>query len=261
MQKNAIVWLLVDAIPVFDEQNQLLYVICTFKDITEQKNAVNALNASNERFTYSSQATSDAIWDWDMISDEILVGENFTELFGYRFENNIILSKDCEHFIHPEDRKEYFDHFDEVLEQGETKWSFEYRYLKSDGTYAYVKDKAIIIRNNKGEPVRIIGAMQDITLEKKLKDELQQSEEKFKGAFELSAVGIGLVNANGYWEEANDRICEILGYSKDELNNLTVFDITYPDDLEEDKKHQAKLTAGEIPNFSMEKGIFVKINL
>lgn len=252
-KKDDFVWLLVDAIPVFDDQNELLYVICTFKDITEQKNAVNALNASNERFTYSSQATSDAIWDLDVISDKILVGKNYTELFGHRYENNIITSKECENFVHPEDRKGYLEYFDAVLKQGADKWSDEYRYLKADGTYAYVKDKAIIIRNNIGEPIRIIGAMQDITQERKLKDELQQSEEKFKGAFELSAVGIGLVNSNGYWEEANDRICEILGYSKEELHNLTVFDITYPDDLEEDKKFQKKLDSGEIPNFTMEK--------
>jgi PAS domain S-box-containing protein len=251
--KNDFVWLLVDAIPVFDDQNKLVYVICTFKDITEQKNAVSALNASNERFTYSSQATSDAIWDWDIISDEIFVGKNYTELFGHRFENNIITSKECENFVHPEDRKRYLDYFDAILEQGDNKWSDEYRYLKADGTYAYVKDKAIIIRNTIGEPIRIIGAMQDITKEKKLKDELQQSEEKFKGAFDLSAVGMALVNSNGYWEEANDRICEILGYTKEELNNLTVFDITYPDDLEEDLENQRKLDSGEIPNFSMEK--------
>ena len=251
--KNDFVWLLVDAIPVFDDQNQLLYVICTFKDITEQENAVDALNASNERFTYSSQATSDAIWDWDVISDEILVGENYTELFGHRFDNNIITSAVCENFVHPDDRKGYLDYFDAVLEQGANKWSDEYRYLKADGTYAYVKDKAIIIRNNVGEPIRIIGAMQDITLEKKLKDELLQSEEKFKGAFELSAVGMALINSDGYWEEANDRICEILGYTKEELNKVTVFDITYPDDLEEDLGNQRKLDSGEIPNFSMEK--------
>jgi PAS domain S-box-containing protein len=251
--KNTFVWLLVDAIPVFDDQNQLLYVICTFKDITEQENAVNALNASNERFIYSSQATSDAIWDWNIISDEILFGENYTELFGHRFENNLILCKECEAYIHPEDRKRHLEYIESVIQQGAIKWSDEYRYLKADGTYAFVKDKAIIIRNNAGEPIRIIGAMQDITKERKLKDELLQSEEKFKGAFELSAVGIGLVNSNGYWEEANDRICEILGYSKEEFNSLTVSDITYPDDLEEDNKFQNKLESGEIQNFSMEK--------
>ena len=251
--KNDLVWLLVDAIPVLGESKELLYVICTFNDITARKKAEDALKISNERFTYASEATSDALWDWDIVNNEIFVGESYSTLFGYYFKNNIIPGELCESFVHPEDKELYEDSIDNAIEVGSAKWSHEYRYLKADGTYAYVSDKAIIIRDNKGNAIRMIGAMQNITKEKKLNDKLLQSEERFKGAFFHSSLGMAIVDLDGYWIEVNDRLHQILGYSKEEFKKLTVFDITYSEDLEEDLANKQKLVSGEAPGFSMEK--------
>lgn len=250
---NDLVWLMVDAIPVFGDLNELLYVICSFNDITAQKKAEDSLKISNERFTYSSKATSDALWDWNIITDEIFVGESYSILFGHQFENNIITGQECENFIHPKDREDYFASAEKALNTDVYRWTEEYRYLKSDGTYAFVKDKAVIIRNNEGKAIRMIGAMQDITKEKKLKDELQQSEEQFKGAFENSAVGMALVNTEGTYIEVNDRLCKMLGYSNQEMKYLKFQEITHYEDLNVDLDFKEKLDTGKISNFSSEK--------
>ena len=250
---NDLIWLLVDAIPVFGDLNELLYVICSFNDITAQKNAEDSLKISNERFIYSSRATSDALWDWNTITDEIIVGESYSNLFGYQFKNNITTGQECVNFIHPDDRENYHVSEAHAVNTDVYKWTEEYRYLKLDGTYAYVKDKAVIIRNDEGKAIRMIGAMQDITKEKKLKDELQQSEEKFKGAFENSAVGMALVNIEGTYIEVNDRLCEMLGYSNQEIKSLKFQDITYYEDLNVDLDYKEKLDTGKISNFNSEK--------
>jgi PAS domain S-box-containing protein len=250
---NDLVWLLVDAIPVFGDSDELLYVICSFNDITARKNAEDALKVSNERFIYSSKATSDALWDWNIISDEIFVGESYSTLFGHQFENNLISGIECENFIHRDDKSNHITSIGEAIDSNLYRWSGEYRYLKSDGTYAYVNDKAVIIRNVDGEAIRMIGAMQDITYEKKLRDELEQSEQQFKGAFEHSAVGMAIVNIEGNWIEVNNRLCEILGYSKEEFKMLTFQGITYSEDLAEDLANKEKLVLGETSNYSTEK--------
>lgn len=250
---NDLVWLLVDAIPVFGNSGELLYVICSFNDITAQKNAEDDLKISNERFSYSSKATSDAIWDWNMITDKIYVGESYSLIFGHRFENNIITALECENFVHPEDRASYFEKIDKAIESTDYKWFDEYRYLKSDGSYAYVNDKAIIIRNDEGKAIRMIGAMQDITTERKLKDQLQQSEEQFKGALENSAVGMALVNTEGFYKEVNDRLSEMFGYSNQEMKSMTFQEITHVEDLEIDLDYKDQLDSGKISNFSSEK--------
>lgn len=251
--KGDLVWLLVDAIPVLGESNELLYVICTFNDISARKNAEDALKISNERFTYASEATSDALWDWDMITNKIFVGESYSILFGHYFKDNIIPGEVCESFVHPSDKNSYEESIEIAIAGGEKRWSHEYRYLKSDGTYAYVSDKAIIIRDKDDRPIRMIGAMQNITEQKILNDKLQQSEERFKGAFYYSSLGMAIVDIDGYWIEVNDRLCQILGYTKEEFKNLTFYGITYEEDLEEDLKNKQKIVNGEQPGFSMEK--------
>ena len=251
-----LIWLLVDAIPVFGEQQQLLYVICSFNDITSQKKTEEELKVSNERFTYATKATSDVIWDWDFITDTIFMGDNFTELFGHQFsnKNNILSAQQCEGYIHPEDLEKVNKKLDLILLEDSTKkWNDEYRYRNADGSYSYVKEKAHIIRNKKGKAIRMIGALSDITLEKKLKDELLSSEEKFKGAFEYSSIGIGLVDNEGFWIDANAQLCNILGYSKDELKSLTFMELTHPDDIENDLLNKERLVANEIPFFQIEK--------
>jgi PAS domain S-box-containing protein len=255
------VWLLVDAIPVLDDFGTLLYVVCSFKDITELKNIEDELKSSNERFSYSSEATSDAIWDWNLLNDDIFVGASYSNHFGHQFKNNIIKSQECENFVHPEDREDYIIKLENALENPTTnKWSDEYRYLKADGSYAYVNDEAIIIRDDKGKATRMIGAMQDITKKKKLEDELQQSEAQFKGAFEHSPVGMALINVEGYYIEVNERLCEILGYSNQELKSLTFQEITYDEDLEIDLGYKKDLDLGKISHFSSEKRFIRKNN-
>ncbi|TRX22802.1 PAS domain-containing sensor histidine kinase [Flavobacterium franklandianum] len=255
------VWLLVDAIPVFDDSGILLYVVCSFNDITELKKIEDKLKISNERFTYSSEATSDAIWDWNILNDDIFVGASYSNLFGHKFKDNMIKGQVCENFVHPEDRKSCFINLENTLRNKTiTKWSDEYRYLKSDGSYAYVHDKAIIIRDEKGKAIRMIGAMQDITNKKRLEDELRQSEEQFKGAFEHSPVGMALVDIEGYYTEVNDILCEMLGYSNQEMKSLTFQEITYYIDLEVDLEHKKSLDSGNTTNFNSEKRFIKKNN-
>ena len=257
---NDLIWLLVDAIPVFGDYGELLYVICSFNDITAQKNAKDALKISNERFVYSIKATSDAIWDWNMITDEIFVGGSYSILFGHHFENNIIKRQEYENFIYPEDKVAYFKSMDKFINGDLNRWSEEYRYLKSDGTYADINDKAVMIRNNDGKAIRMIGAMRDISKNKKLTDQLKQSEEQFKGAFENSAVGMALINIEGYFIEVNDRLCEMFGYSSEEMKLLRFQEITHYEDLTFDLDFKEKLDTGKISNFISEKRFIHKNN-
>jgi PAS domain S-box-containing protein len=250
---NDRVWLLVDAIPVFDDLGKLLYVVCSFNNITELKKTEDELKISNERFSYSSEATSDAIWDWNLITDDIVVGASYSALFGHYFKNNIITAQECETYLHPEDKDAYLKHFEAVINGESNRWSDEYRYLKSDGSYAYVNDKAVIIRNEQGKAIRMIGAMQDVSIEKKLKLELQQSEEQFKGAFEHSPVGMSIVDIDGNYIEVNDRLCEMLGYSNQEMKLLTFQELTYHKDLKVDLDFKEDLDSGKISNFGFEK--------
>jgi PAS domain S-box-containing protein len=99
----------------------------------------------------------------------------------------------------------------------------------------------------------VIMHLDDVTQDKHLKMQLQTSESKFRGSFEAAGVGMAMVDHRGSIEEVNEKLCEILGYSRDELLELSFANITHPEDLEEEIDLLKQLVTGEINRFRREK--------
>ncbi|MGB8053924.1 MAG: PAS domain S-box protein [Azonexus sp.] len=99
-------------------------------------------------------------------------------------------------------------------------------------------------------------ALQDIRLQDM--EALRESEERFRATFEQAAVGIAHVAPDGHWTRVNQRLCDILGYTTDELLQRTFQDITHPDDLEADRDFERQMLAREISHYAMEKRYFRK---
>jgi PAS domain S-box-containing protein len=93
----------------------------------------------------------------------------------------------------------------------------------------------------------------DITDRQRTEETLRQSEAKFRATFENAAVGIAHVGADGTWLDVNLRLCEIVGYSRDEIIAKTFQDITHPDDLEADLDYVNKLLVGDADSYMMDK--------
>jgi PAS domain S-box-containing protein len=87
---------------------------------------------------------------------------------------------------------------------------------------------------------------------------LSHSEEMFRTTFELAGVGIARVSLDGRFFDVNPRLCEIIGYTADEMKGLAFQEITHPDDLSTDFEFARQLLAGEIDRYSMEKRYFRK---
>lgn len=142
-------------------------------DITKMVQTEQALMKSNERFEMAGEATSDAIWDADFQQKTLHWGKGFEKLFGYRSDDLEDWESSWFDRIHEEDRKRVKEDFHKVVhESKETFWSDEYRFIKSNGEVSYVVDRGIILRDESGEPVRMIGAMQDITDRKQYEESL-----------------------------------------------------------------------------------------
>ncbi|GFE70154.1 CHASE3 domain-containing protein [Chroococcus sp. FPU101] len=83
--------------------------------------------------------------------------------------------------------------------------------------------------------------------------ELREQEQLFRSTFNQAAVGIAHVSPDGQWLRVNQKLCEIVGYTREELLQLTFQDITYPDDLDLDLTYVQQMLANEIPTYAMEK--------
>ncbi|MFP5081350.1 PAS domain-containing protein [Pedobacter sp. JCM 36344] len=135
----------------------------TVQDITAQKLLSLSLEESNQRYSLVSQATSDAIWDWDLEKNTLYWGEGFEKIFGHDSSDSYSPIRSWADFLHPEDKTKTIDGIYSVIGGTDTNWKDEYRYLKSDGTYAYVVDRGFVIRDSIGIATRMVGAMHDIT--------------------------------------------------------------------------------------------------
>ncbi len=138
----------------------------------ERKRAEDALLRSQERFELVSRATSDAVWDWNLSSNEIWWNEGFQKLFGYEPESIGVGLDSWIGRLHPEDSERVVHDIHRHIEDRKTYWSDEYRFLRADGTYAFVIDRGYAVYDAAGTPVRMLGSMMDVTERKSLEDQL-----------------------------------------------------------------------------------------
>jgi PAS domain S-box-containing protein len=93
----------------------------------------------------------------------------------------------------------------------------------------------------------------DVAAPKDVQDRLREAEERFRGAFDTAAIGMALVAPDGHWLEVNPALCELVGYSEEELLGGTFQGITHPDDLDTDLEFVRRMLAGEIETYQMDK--------
>ncbi len=118
---------------------------------------------SEERFRLLAQATNDAVWDWDLVSETVWWSEGFEAHFGHWAPPGIGFDS-WTHRIHPDDRERVLSGLHDFIEHGEgEQWLDEHRFCRADGEYVYVLDRGWLIRDVTGVPVRMIGGLTDIT--------------------------------------------------------------------------------------------------
>ncbi len=193
------------------------------QNITERKQFEESLKQSNERYQYVTKATFDAIWDSDLLTGNVYWGEGFTTLFGYSVEYLKEGEKKFKHFLHPDDADRIHDSFQYTINGSELNWSGEYRFRKADGNYAFVEDRAIIIRDPSGTALRAIGAMQDVTKQKEEEHRLKLLE----SAITNSSDGILILEVNesdpirSKIVFANQAFSKMSGYGQEEIVGQT----------------------------------------
>ncbi|WP_245682866.1 PAS domain-containing sensor histidine kinase [Archangium gephyra] len=170
--------------PLWTEDGGLRGFSAVSRDITERYEAQTGLQRSEARYRLVSRATGESIWDWDLVQNRLDWGEQALARLGYPEEEDASSLSWWEARIHPEDREEVLSSMVRVLESGEERWCAEYRFLRGDGSQAWVRDLGYVLRED-GRPVRMIGAMADITRRRRAEDERSRLYREAQGAIRL----------------------------------------------------------------------------
>lgn len=156
--------------------------------------------------------------------------------------------------LHPEDAGWVGEEVDRYLEEGPDEYRQEYRVMRADGSWVWVHDHTWQERDAQGRVVSISGILLDITARKQAQQAQQEQAELLRLFYELPFIGMAITSPETRrWLQVNDRLCEILGYPRDELLSKTWPELTPDGDLERNLALFDSLLAGERDGYRMEK--------
>ncbi|MDQ3277755.1 MAG: PAS domain S-box protein, partial [Bacteroidota bacterium] len=172
-------WLEAVGQPLFDNEGKLERYFIIHTDITGRRLAEASLLQSNERFRLA--AKTDAIYDWDLVTNHLFWGEGLQENFG--FTPDELQMEQWEAALHPDD-KVYLpdDLYRTLADAAATVWKYEYRLRRKDGSYCFVYERGHILRDAGGKAVRMVGIMQNITERKRIEAALEGQRKRTTAA-------------------------------------------------------------------------------
>jgi two-component system cell cycle sensor histidine kinase/response regulator CckA len=188
------------------------------RDITERKRAEEAILVANERLQYLLSFTSAVIYTSKISEDygATFISNNVIQMTGYEPQEFLENSSFWIDHIHPEDKKRILAELPSVFEKG--YHIYEYRFLNKDNTYRWMRDEMKLARDQKGNPIEIIGFWIDIT-------DRKQVEEKYRTILRTTMDGFWIANMQGRFLDVNDAYCRMIGYSRDELLTMSISDV------------------------------------
>ena len=231
-------------------------------DITDRKREDEARRKAEEAVKESEEAlriTLDSIGDAVIASDArgrvVRMNPVAEELTGWpAAEARGRPLAEVFRIIHEETRQLAESPVERVLREGIVVGLANHTALVCrDGTERAIADSGAPIRDAEGALRGVVLVFRDQTDERLAERALQESEERLRATFEQAAVGVARVAPDGRWLEVNERLCSLLGYTREELLQKKFQEVTYPRDLEANLECYRKLLAREIPTYSIEK--------
>jgi two-component system CheB/CheR fusion protein len=201
------------------------------------KERTQDLSESEERFRKVASLTNDAIWDWNLAENKLWWSDSFYTLFGYTKDDpNVHTASFWFDSIHPSDKQRIKEGINKAID-GKENWNSSYRFKKSNGEYATILDRGMVMYNDSGIPYRMLGAMQDISqteyisLQLKSKnDELQSLIQEFTFVTDFMPQMVWATQPDGYHDFFNKRWYDFTGLDYEQTKDKGWSLVLHPDD-------------------------------
>jgi PAS domain S-box-containing protein len=230
------------------------------KEVAERKRTEQSLRESEEKYRLVVNNVSEAIivaQDWKIV----FANPSASKIFGY----SQLLGTDFNQFVHPADRWFVADGYRRRLASEDIRDRFRFRIVRQLGETRHLEASAAHFEWM-GRPATL-SLLADITERLAAESALRESEERFRATFEQAAVGVAHVSLEGRFVRVNQRLCNIVGRTRDEMLASTIKEITHPEDIDLDLANIREVLAGTITTYSKEQryihkaGSFVWVNL
>lgn len=231
------------SIYLLDEKDQVHRIVGVIKDINERKLAREILERSEERYRAVAVQTGQLVYDYDVKNNHSSWVGAIEELTGYSFEEfqGFTPAVWADH-VHPEDRVKAAKARENCMKNDE-KYFEEYRFRRKDGSYFYVEDSGVYLKNESRGIYRVLGVMKDVSERKRATEKLTESEERYK-SFMKNFRGIAFQqNTDSTLILVEGSVEEISGYTGEDLVSEKVdwYEIVLPEDRKRFFENRNKL--------------------
>jgi len=248
---GTLTWITINAEPLGRAGEAPQGVVCSFSDITDRKQAMADLLASEGRLRLALQAGHMGTFDWDIGSGRIVWSKSHYEIFGY--DGSDPFPVEFRHFsdrVHPDDRARVEAKVEAAMAT-RSEYMNECRLLLPDGSVRWVLGQGRFEFGPDGRAVRMIGNAQDITRRKEAEQAVRASEVQYRSLFEMCPDAIYLVDMGGHIRSSNPAAAALTGYTPAELRAMRIQDLDTPEHSAKASDRLQRLRAGESLRFEI----------
>lgn len=241
---------------VLDEHGEVDYVVALVDDVTEKVEALQKLKENEELYR--------SYFELNLVGAVMFDGEGriteannaFCEMMGY--DRNELNMMHWTALTHPDDLEQCTLKVTEIVEGDITRFAMQKRYMHQSGEEVHVITSVTGMRDESGEVKCFFAVIQDISQRVEALEQLKDREARYRGYFEMGLIGMAISGVNKEWIEVNDRICEMIGYSREELMEMTWDEVSHPDEKRQNEALFKQAMNGEIDRYSLEKKFYRK---
>jgi PAS domain S-box-containing protein len=200
----------------FDANGKPSRMIGTHTDITETVIREEALQLINERFDCMMKATHELLWEWDIVQNIVFrAKDGIRKVYGISDDSTFLTVEKWLQRVHAEDQSKISGILSTIMTATHHQtFELQYRFLRDDDTYADIYDRCILICNSENQPVRLIGAAQDISERKRLEKELLQAELDYQRLLHQATVDSQEKERAEIGKELHDNVNQVLTTTK-----------------------------------------------
>ncbi|MBD2127764.1 PAS domain S-box protein [Microcoleus sp. ZQ-A2] len=236
-------------VSLFDENGSPRYLLGICEDMTERKPGEKALRESEARYRSIVETATEGVWIFDADSQTTFANSRMLQMLGYTMEE--MLGRSLFDFMDEESRAIASAYIERRRQGIQERHDFKFR--RKDGSDLWALVSATPILDSTGQFVGVLRMITDISDRKRVEKALRESEQRFRATFDQAAVGIAHVGLEGKFLRINQKFCDLVGYTQEEMLTRSFQNITHPDDLEVHLTYLDQMLSGEIQTYSLEK--------
>lgn len=216
-----VIWALSQAVPEFDQGENMVGYVGTLTDITERKLAEQARAESERNLRNITDLSPVGIYQSDPDGHLTYVNDRWREIMGLR--GDAALVDGWINSMHPEDRDPVIAAWQAYVNGDDEKYRVECRIVRPDGSTAWLISQATRDYGKNGELLGYVGSMTDITARRRAEAELMESDARYRDLYDNAPFAYASVNPEDRsLTDCNEALADLLGYTRDELTSMTI---------------------------------------